>query len=279
MKRPTLFTASRRNLLKGLDLAIWLLVVITMLVYGIFGFSSGATTATASLQTWFAFFNNAHWRVTKIVITGDNPAARHNAASLLEPYRGVPLLDIDIDALQAKLAHSPYLDDVSVMRLLPDTLRVDYLPRRALARWQKDGIIRIVDQHGNIMAGLNPTAYSHLPYFVGPHANRSLAAMINLMRDFPGLAQQIHAFVHIGQRRWTWVLHNGLEIKLPAKIDRSTLQLLTKLRRDGVFDSTLISLDLRLKDRFYARFPPSQTAAISDRPVLTATAPLATTQP
>lgn len=137
---------------------------------------------------WVAFFSPV-LAVTTVRVSGtpDDTVDSIRAAAAVE--RGVSLLAIDTDAVEARVGERPEVAHVAVERSLPHTLTVDVTLRRpVLAVRTGDGLIRVVDVEG-VVFGTVERAPEGVPLVrstaQGPVSDHSVDAALSMVRAMP----------------------------------------------------------------------------------------------
>lgn len=169
------------------------------------------------------------------------------------------LLTLDAAAARARVAALPWVAQVSVRKLYPNTLAVDLIERQPFALWQDEGVIRIVDREGSPIIRYDGNGFAELPLVVGEGANRRAAAIWPEVLAFPRIAAQVRAAVLVANRRWDLHLENGVTVKLPEKgADRALARLVDLDVTQQLLARDLTVVDLRLPDRVTVRLPEGQ---------------------
>jgi cell division protein FtsQ len=166
------------------------------------------------------------------------------AAAALRP--GVPILDVDLAALRARVERVGWVAHARVIRLLPDTLVIAVTQRPLMAVWQHNGRTAVVADNGALAPDVNPAQFSALPLIVGAGANLAAAPVLPLVAARPRLLQRVTALVRVDGRRWDLRLKDGGVILLPSTDEAAALQRLDELDRSAkILDLGLARIDLR----------------------------------
>ncbi len=138
--RPKQRTRARRARRAGLHQAALLVQALaaTLLV------------ATASWAGWRQVLRSERLKVRAIEVRGNRFLSEGEVRELLGPADGANILTLDIDDLSRRLRASPWLDEVSVRRSLPDTLRVELRERQPLALAEVSRLY-LMDKSGNLI--------------------------------------------------------------------------------------------------------------------------------
>jgi cell division protein FtsQ len=125
---------------------------------------------------------------------------------------GVNVLSLSMDKMRADLAHEPWIDSVSVKRVLPGTILVDVKEKAPSYLVQYQGTLYYADEGGRIIDKVEPGQFVSLP---------QIEVEAGMEKHLPLLAELRHAVAEhqvpfdFGQIAWlrlSW--SKGLEIRL-----------------------------------------------------------------
>jgi len=101
-----------------------------------------------------------------------------------------------------------------------------------------------------------------LPFVVGEGANERLPEFTALLAAASELGPRIRAGVLVANRRWNLKMASGVDVMLPETNPQAAVATLVRLQRESrVLDRDVISLDLRLEGRMFARLTEEAAAA------------------
>jgi cell division septal protein FtsQ len=160
----------------------------------------GAALLVAVSAIWAGYSKvmaSERLRVVKVEVRGDHFLSEGEVRELLGPAVGENILNLDIEALKARLRASPWVADATVSRTLPDTLRVEIHERVPLALAEMDRLY-LMDGDGALIDIYGPrTAGFDLPIVRGlalldadARADRAARAGA-LLQDLGDLAGEI----------------------------------------------------------------------------------------
>jgi cell division protein FtsQ len=170
-----------------------------------------------------------------------------------------PILAVDPEAARAELEAFPWVSTASVERQLPGTVYIRITEREPLALWQEQGVIRVIDRDGEVIPGIEPRRFAHLPLVVGADAPAHAARLIAVMNSEPELRDRVTAAVRVGGRRWNVQIEGRIDVRLPeAEAAAAWSQLARIERQQGLLSRDVIVIDLRLPDRLVVRTDPAK---------------------
>jgi len=170
-----------------------------------------------------------------------------------------PILAIDPEAARAELETLPWVSAASVERQLPGTVYIRLVEREPLALWQEQGVIRVIDRDGDVIPGIEPRRFAHLPLVVGADAPAHAARLIAVMNSEPELRDRVTAAVRVGGRRWNVQIEGRIDVRLPEADAAAAWSQLARIeRQQGLLSRDVIVIDLRLPDRLVVRTDPAK---------------------
>ncbi len=121
--------------------------------------------------------------------------------------------NIDVSAVRDKLLDEPWVHDVSVHRVWPDSLQVFVKEQIAVAAWKNTGLL---NKKGDYFAPEKSTFPDGLPVITGPegHYQQMMEKYYSLQSLFAPFSMQISHLVLDERRAWTVHLDSGLKILL-----------------------------------------------------------------
>lgn len=157
-----------------------------------------------------------------------------------------------------------WVESAQVSRLWPSTIRIDVERRNALALWQEDRQLSVIDAAGERVHGVHTADFSWLPRVVGPGAGPAAGPVVAAIEDLPEVRARLVAFVRVNERRWDMQLKNGMIVMLPETGEVAALQRLETLQRSHrILDRNYARLDVRADGRLVVlpRNTPSPVVA------------------
>ena len=189
---------------------------------------------------------DAGFRLATVHIQGATAMAQEDILRAAAVDKGSPMLGLDLDALRARVQAVGWVQEVKVVRLLPDTLVVAVKQRRPVAVWQHAGKTRMIDDAGRVILEADPSQFPGLPLVVGAGADQAATSILNALSQRPPLMHRLEALVRVDDRRWDLRLKDGTLIQLPAIDEEAALIRLDGLEQSQrILDLGLARIDLR----------------------------------
>jgi cell division protein FtsQ len=177
------------------------------------------------------------------------------------------LLLLNADGVRAALKRDPRVAEATVRKFYPDRLEIAIEEREAFARWQRAGKFNLIARDGTVLEGDIGSKAADLPLVVGIGAEKSAAALLDLIDRFPSIREVVRAGVLIAERRWNLRLKNGIDVRLPEEDPALALERLVELdRRKQIMTRDLTVIDLRVPDRVAVGLSDDAAAALKKTP-------------
>lgn len=246
-----MITAVKHN--KSLALLLMLVVatVISMEIWK-------TQTSTLLIETT----RDAGFVLNDLRIQGIERTKRNNILSVLDVDDGMPLLSVDLEALQKRIEALPWVKRAEVSRILPGGLNISVIECEPFALLQTNGSVDLIDPDGMIITNKGLGEFSHLPLLVGNITQREISHYSSLAAIDNEISKLVKSAVRVGGRRWDIILNNGIRIKLPedaalAYNAFSAWEKFVRLNNQYNLIAREISvIDLRTPDRLILRITP-----------------------
>lgn len=219
--------------------------------------------AAALWAGWRQVMRSERLKVKTVEVRGNRFLSEGEVRELLGPAHGANILGLDIEDLKRRLRASPWLDDATVRRRLPDTLQVDVREREPLALAEV-GRLYLMDADGDLidLYGSRTAAYD-LPIVRGlagtdEQQRRDRASRVaELLRDLEELQSEVSEIQVQPDGDLRVVLRRGGEVlrlgKAPCK---PGVEAFLRMRRELVERCPRAEyFDLRFRGRIVAREP------------------------
>jgi len=188
--------------------------------------------------------------VRQVLAEGRTETSQEEILKALAIRGGEPILGVDAEAARARVEALPWVRSAAVERRLPDTIRVRIVERRAMAWWQKDGKLVLIDRGGEPIRVAPPPRYGKLIVLVGDDAPAHAAGLLAMLAREPDLARRVHAAVRVGARRWNLKIDDAIDIRLPEDgADAAWAKLGELERKNRILSRDIEAVDMRLPDR------------------------------
>lgn len=197
--------------------------------------------------------------VQEVLVTGRNETAAPDMLAAIDVQRGTPILGVDPEAVRQRLKKLAWVRDARVERRLPGVISISIEERVPMALWQRGGKLVLVDREGAVVLRAGLERFRHLVTLVGDDAPKGAPELLALLATEPQLERRVTAAIRVGERRWNLQMDNGIDVRLPETDIAAAWTQLAQLERDQkVLGRDVVTIDLRLPDRFVIRVSPDQ---------------------
>jgi cell division protein FtsQ len=212
-----------------------------------------------------ALANAAGFRITKVAINGRKNLSQDEVLAIGGISGRRSLLFLDAAEVREKLKAAPWVAEATVLKLYPDTIRIDLVERDAFALWQQNGTVSVISEKGIILQPYVPGPFRSLPLVVGKGAETRAKGFLDQLAKYPSIRSQVKAIIYVSERRWNLRMADGVDVRLPENDVERALATLTKLDRDEkLFTRDITAVDLRLPDRLTVRLSEDAAKARAD---------------
>ncbi|MGE4535456.1 MAG: cell division protein FtsQ/DivIB [Desulfovibrio sp.] len=159
---------------------------------------------------WLTTVN--YFALQQVSVTGCSRLSEEHIREVAGLTPGVNVLSLSMDRMRADLAHEPWIDAVTVKRVLPGTILVDVKEKSPSYLVQYQGTLYYADEGGRIIDKVEPGQFVSLPQIeVEAGMEKHLALLADLRRAVAE-HQVPFDFGQIAWLRLSW--GRGLEIRL-----------------------------------------------------------------
>jgi cell division protein FtsQ len=197
--------------------------------------------------------------VQEVTVVGRVETAATDMIAAIDVRRGTPMLAVDHEAVRQRLRKLSWIREARVERRFPGVIAVAIEERVPMALWQRGGKLVLVDREGAVILRSGLDRFRHLVTLVGDDAPKGALELLALLATEPQLERRVTAAIRVGERRWNLQMDNGIDVRLPeTDIAQAWTQLAQLEREQKVLGRDVVTIDLRLPDRFVIRVNPDQ---------------------
>ena len=194
----------------------------------------------------------AGFSVKHVSIAGRQYTSREGLYEVLAVAQGESLFNYDLNRTRRRIETLDWVNEARVMRLWPDSLRVEIVEHRPAAIWQLNGQLALIDRDGRIISSDHLSDFANLLHVVGQGAAEEAASLIDLLNGYPAIRSRVRSAIRVSGRRWNLRLDSGIDIKLPDNREEEALHRLLVLDdRHRLLVRDIATIDLRIPDRMF----------------------------
>lgn len=211
--------------------------------------------------TYWNLLADAGFELKQVYLTGRDHADAGVVKAALGVHPGQPILSLDLEEIQARLAAIPEVKSARLVRKLPSELHVALVERQPVALWQRGRAHVLVDADGVVLSREKYPDVAGLPVIVGEDAPKHVEEFAALLKQVPSLSQEVVAAVRVGERRWNVQLKRGITVMLPEREPGAAWQRFARLvQQEALLNKAVRSVDMRIEDRVFI-MPSAQDQA------------------
>ena len=241
--------------------------ILMLALIGIFNAELTRPTADYLRDGFFDATAKAGLHVTDITVEGRRRTQREDLLAVTQIDAGMPILQVDLSAMQTRIKKLPWVHNVTVVRRLPGIIHLQVSEREPFALYDEGRKTALIDKNGDVITRNHLQTFEHLPLLSGSGAPIRAQALMDILQDYPVVRNRLVAAEWIGGRRWSLTLDHGGAVHLPAKNVQNALNRLMDLERERrILAVENQSIDLRLPDRILLRPMGETSRAAPPRP-------------
>ena len=241
--------------------------ILMLALIGIFNAELTRPTADYLRDGFFDATAKAGLHVTDITVEGRRRTQREDLLAVTQIDAGMPILQVDLSAMQTRIKKLPWVHNVTVVRRLPGIINLQVSEREPFALYDEGRKTALLDKNGDVITRTHLQTFEQLPLLSGSGAPIRAQALMDMLQDYPVIRNRLVAAEWIGGRRWSLTLDHGGAVHLPAKNVQNALNRLMDLERERrILAVENQSIDLRLPDRILLRPMGETSRAAPPRP-------------
>ena len=134
----------------------------------------------------------------------------------------------DIDALRLSLLSLPWVQNASIRRQWPSTLRIRIIEKRPVAYWSDDSLL---SDQGELFSPSHIYSEMQIPVIEGPAGlhQKVWGFFVSLQKELSPLGLGVQKLVLDERRSWSMLLSNGVELQLGRNDTEKRIQRFIKV--------------------------------------------------
>lgn len=159
----------------------------------------------------------------------------------------------NLNILLDKIKEDPWIKNVSIRRILPNTLEINVEEYSPFAILKTNDKYELIDENGVVIniSEREKRGYYNLIFISGNGAKENIYGLFNLLSTKPYLFGRIKSIIRIGNRRWNFELDNGIIVKMPENDIIDAWEKLDKIISIKGSEINIKSIDLRNSDKIF----------------------------
>ncbi|MDD7910324.1 MULTISPECIES: cell division protein FtsQ/DivIB [Pseudovibrio] len=192
--------------------------------------------------------------IETIEMDGLQRVAEFQILEALELREHPSLMMFDADGARERIDEIAWVENASIQKLYPGTLKVTIEEQVPYALWQRGDVISVITEAGDVITDEVDGRYANLLRVVNHGAQRRAGEIKKELDRIPELRARVRAASLISERRWDLNLENGIVVRLPEVGIAEALDDLVRLDAEGgILSRDIVAVDMRLEDRVVVR--------------------------
>ncbi len=171
---------------------------------------------------------------------------RDKLVQAVMPYVRGSFLNVDVASIQKAGETLPWVEQIQVRRIWPDTLHLIVAEHEAVARWNHDGL---VNRHGKVFKPSKETLPDGLIQLNGPEGMSEMMSrrLVAIQQKVNVLGLRVVSMSMDKRRAWQVDFKDGLHLKLGRTDDESRLNRFVTVYLGGLgsFKDLIKEIDMR----------------------------------
>lgn len=171
---------------------------------------------------------------------------RDQLVKAVTPFVRGSFLNVDVASIRTAGEGLPWVRQIQVRRIWPDTLHLVVEEHKAVARWNQDGLVHTL---GGVFHPATETIPKGLVQMYGPEGTSQLMMrrLVEIQQQVKTLGLQVKTISMDKRRAWQLEFKDGLHLKLGRADGDTRLQRFIDVYRSGLnsFREQIKEIDLR----------------------------------
>ena len=190
----------------------------------------------------------------KISILGQERLKSENLLKTIKTQSNTNIFTMDISVIRFQLESIPWIKEAIVERVFPDKISIQIIEETPQAIYKNIHSYYYINREGKIIQKINDENFDGLLIVSGDEANLRYEALVNELRNFHKIYQQLESLSLIDKRRWDIKLKNNFLIKLPETNISQGLQIIEDNFDISLNMPKICLIDLRIiPDKLYLK--------------------------
>ncbi|MCF4098925.1 cell division protein FtsQ/DivIB [Maritalea mediterranea] len=241
-----------------------LMLVVLILGVGMINRNHLVNGATLLTERAASLFAQAGLAVSEVSLSGYGLTKEEDLFEAIGLQGNISLVNFDAEAARQRIEALPSIESATIRKIYPNSLNIELVEKTPIAVWRIDGVSFAIDKKGDKLVSLEQGGIDGLPLFIGDGAADDAAMLIEMLKPYELLQQDLLAASRIGDRRWDLIYESGLRIMLPENgVDQAMAKIVELDAEKQLLSRDIEILDFRLKD-FIAVRPVDRTGTDQD---------------
>lgn len=185
---------------------------------------------------------------------------KQNLVSAVKPYTRGGFLNVDVAKIRQAGEALPWVRNIQVRRIWPDSLHLIVEEQVAIAQWKEE---ELVNKQGEVFSPSSTTMPAGLPQLSGPDSSHLLLTKRYIAMNIALKANHlsIQHLVMDKRRAWHMELNNGLQVMLGREDSEQRFKRFLSVYQNSLlsYKTQIAEIDMRYPNGFSVLWKPEQT--------------------
>ena len=199
--------------------------------------------------------------VQEVVVEGRSKTRKNALLQALQVSEGDNILTINIKEMKDRINKLPWVKSARIERHFPNKISLTLVERTPMARWQTNRMLKLIDDHGDVIPVVDLTSFSNLPIIIGKNAPKIAGQILRTLSNEPHLFRRVKSLTLVSDRRWDVELDNQINVHLPEKNPgKAWTHLATVEQGHNIFGDQVQGIDMRLENQLIIKIEKNKTS-------------------
>ena len=199
--------------------------------------------------------------VQEVVVEGRSKTRKNALLQALQVSEGDNILTINIKEMKDRINKLPWVKFARIERHFPNKISLTLVERTPMARWQTNRMLKLIDDHGDVIPVVDLTSFSNLPIIIGKNAPKIAGQILRTLSNEPHLFRRVKSLTLISDRRWDVELDNQINVHLPEKNPgKAWTHLATMEQGHNIFGDQVQGIDMRLENQLIIKIEKNKSS-------------------
>ena len=198
--------------------------------------------------------------VREVIVEGRSKTKKSALLQALQVSEGDNILAINITEMKDRINKLPWVKSARIERHFPNKISLTLFERTPMARWQTNGVLKLIDVDGDVIPRVDLTRFSNLPIIIGKNAPKIAGQILKTLSNEPHLFRRVKSLTLVSDRRWDVQLDNQINVHLPEKNPgKAWAHLATVEQGHNIFGDQVQGIDMRLENQLIIKIEKNKT--------------------
>jgi len=199
--------------------------------------------------------------VQEVIVEGRSKTRKSALLKALQVSEGDNILTINMTEMKDRVNKLPWVKFARIERHFPNKISLTLVERTPMARWQINRMLKLIDDHGDVIPVVDLASFSNLPIIIGKNAPKIAGQILRTLSNEPHLFRRVKSLTLVSDRRWDVQLDNKINVHLPEKNPgKAWTHLATVEQGHNIFGDQVQGIDMRLENQLIIKIEKNKSS-------------------